>query len=158
MQPTLKFISRAVAVIGAMAFVPLAQAAYPKQMAVKVEMWNDTDADLYLVSASWLPPGTDLSNYVMPGDLRNATFGFSLKNPRNDSATYRMQDGARVCEFNLGHEKTFSWLGVNPAPDKFASARSVGTSPATCSASVIRGLKSLGAYTVRVKMGDANPS
>ena len=158
METTLKFISGAVAVVGAIAFVPLAQAAYPRQMAVTVEMWNNTDADLYLASASWLPADADLADYVMSGDLRNASFGITLKNPRNDLATYRMKDGSRVCEFKLGHEKTFSWFGMSPAPDKFASARSVGAAPATCSASVIKGHKSMGAYTVRVKMGDANPS
>lgn len=152
------FLSSTVLLTSALVIAPLTHAGYPEKMAVTVEMWNDTDADLYLASATWLAPGTDLSGYVMSGSLRNASFGVTLNNPRNDSATYRMKDGARVCEFKLGHEKTFSWFGISPAPDKFASARSVGTLPASCSASVIKGHKSMEAYSVRVKMGDANPS
>ena len=152
------FLSSAMLLTGALAIAPLTYAGYPNKMAVTIEMWNDIDADLYLASATWLPPGTDLAGYVMPGDLLNASFGMTLHNPRNDSANFRMKDGARVCEFNLGHEKTFSWFGISPAPDKFASAQSVGTMPASCSASVIKGHKSMEAYTVRVKMGDSDPS
>lgn len=137
----------------AMMIAPVSQAAYPKKMAVTVELWNDTRTELGLTAASWLPAGTDLSESVMPHNVQTTSFGLTLNNPMNDSAVFRMKAGPRECRFTLGHEKVFSWFGLNPAPDKFASAKSTGTLPARCSASVIKGLKSMQAYTVRVRMG-----
>ena len=147
-----KFLSSAFLLGSALVITPLTQAAYPKNMAVTIEMWNNTDADLQLASATWLAPDTDLAGYVMPASFRNASFGITLKNPRNDSATYRMKDGVRVCEFTFGHEAKFEWWSINPAPEKFARARSVGQVPVECKGSVIKGTNSMSGYTVRFVM------
>ncbi|WP_296257879.1 MULTISPECIES: hypothetical protein [unclassified Pseudomonas] len=148
-----RFISGTMLLIATMFTALLAQAAYPKKMDVTVEMWNDSGADLYLVAASWLPLRTDFSGAVMPHDFPTTSFGLALKNPRNDRALMRMRDGARECEFTLGHKATFSWFSLDPSPEKFASARSSGAVAAQCSASVIKGRRSMTAYTVRFKMG-----
>jgi hypothetical protein len=136
----------------AMLISPLSQAAYPKKMAVTVEIWNDTGTQLNFTTASWLAAGTDLSASVIPQNAQTAHFGLTLNNPMNDSAIFRLRSGARECKFTLGHEKVFSWFGLSPAPDKFATAKSTGTIPTRCSASVIKGLKSMEAYSVRVRM------
>jgi hypothetical protein len=137
----------------AMVLSPLTHAAYPKKMNVTVELWNDLRADLGVISATWVPVGTDLSDSVVPGNANTGSFALTLNNPMNDSAVFVLKAGERQCTFTLGHEKVFSWFSLNPAPDKFASGRSTGTTPARCKASVIKGLKSMEAYTVRVRMG-----
>lgn len=148
-----QLILRSALLLGiAMALAPVAQAAYPRNMAVTVEIWNDSGSDLRVASASWLPPRSALTRSVMAHDVRSASFSFKLNNPHTDSATFRMEAGSRQCKFTVSHEKTFSWFGLNPAPDKFVSATSSGTVPAQCSASVIKGHASLAAYTVRVSV------
>lgn len=145
--------TRAMLLLLAMVLAPWAQAAYPKKMNVTVELWNDLRADLGFVSATWVPVGTDLSDSVMPGNADTGSFALTLNNPMNDSAAFVLKAGERQCTFSLGHEKVFSWFGLNPAPDKFASGRSTGATLVRCRASVIKGLKSMQAYTVRVRMG-----
>ncbi|WP_268799616.1 hypothetical protein [Pseudomonas huanghezhanensis] len=133
---------------------PVASAASPTEMAVNVEVWNGTGEDLSLSGASWLAPGTDLSPYVIPGDSENASFFVTQGNPKKDSAAFRLRSDEKVCEFKLGHEARFQWMPVNPAPEKTASAKSVGSVQVKCGASVIKGTDSLSAYTVRVVMQD----
>ncbi|MGH8419905.1 MAG: hypothetical protein ACRER8_21920 [Pseudomonas sp.] len=147
-----RFMGSMMLLVATMAIASFTYAAYPKKMAITVELWNDSGADLYLAAASWVPPDTELSAYVIAHDSPTTSFSLVLNNPRNDLAIFRMREGARECEFTLGHKTTFSWFGLDPSPEKFARARSSGTVPAQCSASVIKGSKSMAAYTVRVRM------
>ncbi|HEY0289988.1 MAG TPA: hypothetical protein VGC62_23775 [Pseudomonas sp.] len=140
-------------VLAALIFLaPYAKAAYPKNMAVSVDVWNNAKQDVSLTSASWFPAGTDLSQYVIPADYPNASFLITLNNSRNDFANFRLRSEGKECEFRIAHEVKFQWFSINPVPAKTASARSVGRVPAECSASVIKGAQSLAAYTVRVGM------
>ena len=150
-SPKRVFNSLAVLAV-ALVLAPAANAAYPSKMDVTVELWSGVAEPLSLTSASWIPPGTDLSSYVIPADHPTVSLALTLANPRNDSASFRLGSEGKECEFKLGHEAKFQWFSVNPAPEKSASARSVGQVAVGCSASVIKGTDSSSAYTVRFVM------
>lgn len=150
-SPKRVFNSLAVLAI-ALILAPTVNAAYPDKMDVKVEIWNGLAQPLSLTAVSWLAPGTDLSPYVIPADHPTVSLALTLADSRNDSATLRLRSEGKECEFKLGHEAKFQWFSVNPAPEKSASARSVGQVAVGCSASVIKGTNSLSGYTVRFVM------
>lgn len=129
-----------------------ASAAYPKSMEVGIELWNHANTELALASASWMPKNADLSVYTVPANVRTSAAQIVLNNARNDSATFRLRGGDKTCEFKLAHEVTFSWISINPAPQKSASAASVGKVAAECGASVVSGADSMKTYTVRFVM------
>jgi len=142
-----------VALLATVAMVPAAFAAYPKSIKVAVEVWNDEVQNLQMTYASWKPQGTGLSTYHIQPENSGKGFSVTLGNPRSDSATMRYAAaGGKKCEFTFSHKATFSWIGISPAPEKFATAKSVGTASAECGASVTKGTNSMESYTVRFSM------
>ena len=142
-----------VAVLATVTMVPVAFAAYPKSTKVAVEVWNDEAQNLQMTYASWKPQATDLSTYHIQAENSGIGFSVTLANPRNDSGKMRYAAaGGKKCEFTFSHKATFSWIGISPAPEKFATARSVGTAPAECGAAVTQGTNSMERYTVRFSM------
>ncbi len=130
-----------------------AQAAYPNNMQVKVEVWNDAAQDLHMTYASWTPQTTGLNRYLISAQSSGLGFGVTLGNPRNDAAMFRYASAeGKVCEFKMAHQTNFSWFGFNPAPEKSAIAKSIGTVAAECSASVTKGSNAVESYTVRFSM------
>ncbi len=152
MKKTNRFIGASFAVFASLAVANSAHAAYPTEMELTVEFWNDTANDLQLNSASWFAPGTDLSPYTLSADDKNYTFKLTLKDPRDDAAHFSVRSGDKLCAFTMSHKKTFSWISINLAPEKFATARSMGATPAECSAAIIKGGNSLAAYTARLRI------
>lgn len=133
--------------------LPVAQAAYPKTMEVIVEVWNDGRQHLHMTHASWIPDAVRRDDYQIDAEHGGRLFDVTLRNPRNDAATFRYgtEDG-KVCQFKMGHEARFSWFGLNPTPSKTATAKSVGTVAAQCHARVTKGINSLESYSVRFSM------
>jgi hypothetical protein len=129
-----------------------AQAAYPKSIQLNIQMWNQTGMDLALSAASWAPTDTDYSAYGFSAKEPTASVSITLKKPRNDSASFRVSGEGKICEFRAAHETTFDWFSLNPAPQKSATGKSVGTVPAECTATVIKGTNAMKAYSVRFVM------
>ncbi len=130
-----------------------AQAAYPNNMQVTVEMWNDAAQDLHMTYASWAPQATGLNKYLISAQSSGLGFVVTLDNPRNDAATFRYASAeGKVCEFKMAHKTNFSWFGLNPAPEKSAIAKPIGTAAAQCTASVTKGSNAMESYTVRFSM------
>jgi hypothetical protein len=139
--------------IGAATMLSSAHAATPTSMRVAAEVINDAAQDLHMTFASWDRQGTELSSRLIPahqsGTITKLTFG----NPRNGAATFRYATvEGKSCEFKLAHMARFSWFSLNPAPEKSASARSIGAVQAECRGVVTAGSESLGSYTVRFSM------
>lgn len=141
-----------IAAIAMMVAAASAQAAYPNKIQLNMEMWNQTGIDLALVSASWAPANADYTGYGFSADAPTASVSIPLKNPRNDSASFRVSGEGKTCEFTAAHSVTFSWVSITPAPEKSATGRSIGTIPAQCLASVTKGTNSMQAYSVRFVM------
>jgi hypothetical protein len=59
MQNALTCFTRTIAAIAMMVAAVSAQAAYPKNIELTMEMWNQAGIDLALVSASWAPANAD---------------------------------------------------------------------------------------------------
>lgn len=152
MKNRLTCCTRAIAAIAMMAAAVSAQAAYPSKIQLNIEMWNQSGVDLALVSASWAPANTDYTGYGFAADAPTAAVSVPLKNPRNDSATFRVSGEGKICEFTAAHSVTFSWVSISPAPEKSATGRSIGKVPAECIASVTKGTNSMQAYSVRFVM------
>ena len=152
MKNILTCITRSTAAIAMMVFAVSAQAAYPKNIQLNIEMWNQSGTDLALSAASWFAANADYTGYGFSANAPTATVSLTLKNPRNDSASFRASGDGKVCEFKATHAVTFSWVSINPAPEKSASGRSIGKVPAECIASVIKGTNSMKAYSVRFVM------
>ncbi len=144
--------TRTIAAIAMMVAAASAQAAYPKKIQLNMEMWNQTGIDLALVWASWAKPNADYTGYGFAADDPTASVSIPLKNPRNDSASFRVSGEGKICEFRAAHAVTFSWVSITPAPEKSATGRSIGTVPAECTASVTKGTNSMQAYSVRFVM------
>ncbi|TDV55514.1 hypothetical protein EC919_10357 [Pseudomonas graminis] len=152
MQTIGNYVLRSLAVITMMVASVTVQAAYPKNIQLNIEMWNQSGIDLALVSASWAPANADYTGYGFAADAPTASVSIPLKNPRNDSASFRVSGEGKVCEFTAAHSVTFSWVSITPAPEKSATGRSIGKVPAECIASVTKGTNSMQAYSVRFVM------
>lgn len=144
--------TRTIAAIAMMVAAASAQAAYPNKIQLNMEMWNQTGIDLALVWSSWAKPNADYTGYGFSADAPTASVSIPLKNPRNDSASFRVSGEGKTCEFTAAHSVTFSWVSITPAPEKSATGRSLGTVPAACIASVTKGTNSMQAYSVRFVM------
>lgn len=142
-----------IALLAAFAVIPAAYAAYPKTMKVSVEVWNDKEQDIHMTYASWEPKGASLSSYFIPAQNSGRAIDVTLDNPRNDAAVFRYANTeGQKCEFRMSHKVVFRWIGVNPAPEKTATAKSIGTVPAECSAAVTKSTDSMSSYTVKFSM------
>jgi hypothetical protein len=148
MQNALTCFTRTIAAIAMMVAAVSAQAAYPKNIHLTMEMWNQTGIDLALVSASWAPANADYTRYGIPADAPAASLSIPLKDPRNDSASFRVSGEGKVCVFRAAHSVPFSWFSINPAPEKPATGKSIGKVPAECIASMTKGTNSMTAYSV----------
>lgn len=139
--------------MAALLVTPALQAAYPTNMKVEVEVWNDTQQALQLTHATWSSQTSELEQHDIPAEQRQKTFQVTLANPRNDGAAFRyIAANGKVCDFLFAHKKTFSLFGISPAPEKSVSSRSAGVVPAQCSASVTKGNNSMSGYSVRFTM------
>lgn len=152
MKNGLTCFTRTSAAVAIMVVAVSAQAAYPKKIQLNIEMWNESGIDLALVWASWAKANTDYTGYGFSADAPTASVSIPLKNPRNDSASFRVSGEGKTCEFTAAHSVTFSWVSITPAPEKSATGRSIGTVPAECIASVTKGTNSMQAYSVRFVM------
>ena len=130
-----------------------AHAAYPAKMHVVIEVENQAAQDLHMIHASWDRQGAQLSSRLIPAQQSGTTINLTFGNPRSGSATFRYASAeGKSCEFKLAHEVRFSWFSLNPAPEKSASARSIGAVAAECLGAVTRGAEAMGSYTVRFSM------
>lgn len=145
-------ITRTLVATAMMVAAVSAQAAYPKNIQLTIEMWNQSGIDLALVAASWAPAHADYTGYGFAADAPTASVSLPLKNPRNDSASFRVSGNGKICEFRAAHAVMFGWVSITPAPEKSATGRSIGTVPAECVASVTKGTNSMQAYSVRFVM------
>lgn len=152
MKNMLTCMTRSIAAIAMMVMAASAQAAYPKTIQLNMELWNQSGTDLALSASSWLPANTDYTGYGFSANAPTTAASLTLKNPRNDFASFRVSGEGKVCEFKAAHAVTFSWVSINPAPEKSATGASVGEVPAECIASVIKGTNSMKAYSVRFVM------
>lgn len=153
MNKTHRILGGFAALLAAFAVVPVAQAAYPKSVKVTVEVWNDEAQDLHMTYASWRAQGSDSSDYLIHAYQTGKGFNVTLNDPRNDEGTLRYATtSGKKCEFKFAHKATFKWFSISPAPEKSATAKSIGTVPAECGASVTKGTNSMESYTVRFSM------
>lgn len=152
MQTLSTYVIRSTAAITMMVAAVSAQAAYPKNIQLNIEMWNQSGIDLALVSASWAPANADYTGYGLSAAEPTASVSIPLQNPRNDSASFRVSGEGKICEFTAAHSVTFRWVSITPAPEKSATGTSIGKVPAECIASVTKGTNSMQAYSVRFVM------
>lgn len=152
MKSKLTCATSSISAVAMMLMAATAQAAYPKNIQLDMEMWNQTGIDLALMTASWAAANADYTGYGFSAGAPTTAVTLTLKNPRNDFASFRVGGDGKVCEFKAAHAVTFSWVSISPAPEKSATGTSVGTVAAECIASVIKGTNSMKAYAVRFVM------
>lgn len=138
--------------MAAIALLPAAHAAYPTSIQVIADVYNSGGQDMTMTSSNWLDDASELADYAIAADQGGRRFDVIL-NPGNDSAQFSYATGdGKVCKFTMSHETVFSWIGLKPAPQKKATAQSVGSIAAQCSASVTGGQESLSSYSVKFSM------